>query len=185
MGLVQTILSLSQAGWSGTPGWNSADSKSAGRGFRAFNPTGAKTPEEALAHIKLLSQAGRTDELAALLRCSPVFREAWQTLQSSPSSEAGTEITSSLTATAPALYRPGLPAPPNACSPSQLPGQGPAALQVAATPAVSGETPVTQTYPVLSSRPTRPLAAARQVYEIQARLFTQESANSPRISLRV
>jgi hypothetical protein len=185
MGLVQTIRSMSQIDWLGTPDRDSANSKLAGGHSRTFNPGGAKTPEEALAWIKLLYQAGRTDELVALLRRNPVFREAWQTLQSSPGSEAGKEITSSLPAAAPTPYRSGLPAPANACSQSQLPSQGPAARQAAATPGVSGETPVTQTCPVLSSRPTRPLAAARQVYEIQARLFSQEGANSPRISLRV
>lgn len=187
MSLVQTIQSLSQIGWLGTPEQDSANSKSAGGRSRSFNPAGAQTPEEALAYIHLLSKAGRTDELVALLRRSPVFREAWQTLQqvSSPNSEAGMEIASSLTAAAPIPYRSDLPAPPSVFTKSQLPSQDPAALQVGATPEVSGENPTTQAYPVLSSRPTRPLAAARQVYETQARYYTQERANSPRISLRV
>jgi hypothetical protein len=187
MGLVETIQSLSQIGWLGTPGRDSANSKSTGGRSRTSNPAGAQTPEEALAYIQLLSKAGRTDELAALLRHHPVFREAWQTLQqfSSTGSEAGREITSSLAAATPAPDRSGLPSPPGACSPSQLPRQGPAALEVAVSTGVSGKNPGAQAYPVLSSRPTRPLAAARQIYETQARLFTQEGANSPQISLRV
>ncbi|MBI4643182.1 MAG: hypothetical protein HY790_12395 [Deltaproteobacteria bacterium] len=190
MGLVQTIQSLSQIGWLGTPGQDSANSKSTGGRPRTSNPAGAQTPEEALAYIKLLYKAGRTGELVALLRRSPVFREAWQTLQqfSSTGSEEAGGLGSSIPAAATTQSQSGLPAPPSGAGPNgQLagPGQAPTALQVAATPGFSGENPAAQAHPVLSSRPTRPLAAARQVYETQARYYAQERATSPRISLRV
>jgi hypothetical protein len=187
MGLVQIIQSLSQIGWLGTAGRDSANSKSGGGRPRAFNSAGAKTPEDALLYIKLLSKAGRTDELAELLRRSPVFREAWQTLQqfSSTGPEAAGGFASPFSTAAPIPDRSGLPAPPGAGSPGRLPSPGPAALQGAAAPGFSGENRAAPAYPVLSSRPTGPLAAARQVYETQARYFAQEGANSPRISLRV
>jgi hypothetical protein len=86
MGLGQTIQRSSQIGHPGTPGWESVNSRSAGNRAQDFNPSEAQTPEEALAYIRLFSEAGRTDELAALLRSNPVLREAWQTLQQCASS---------------------------------------------------------------------------------------------------
>jgi hypothetical protein len=50
---------------------------------RPAGPSAAQTPEEALTYIELLYKAGRTAELAAILRQNQVFREAWLMLQRS------------------------------------------------------------------------------------------------------
>jgi hypothetical protein len=182
MGLGQTIQRSGQVGHLERPGWDAVNSRSAQERAQDFNPTGAKTPEEALACIRLFSEAGRTAELAALLRSSPVFREAWQTLQrfSSAGLEAGQEKSPALPM---GPRRPSaLPSPGDAGSQSQ----GHTALQVAAASGGSGENPATQAYLVTSARPTRSLAAARQAYETTDRLLPREGAASPRrISLRV
>ena len=188
MGFKHTIQSLSPVAWPGTFGQDSGQPKSAGGRPRAFNPAGAETPEEALTYIRQLSKAGRTDELVGLLRRSPVFREAWQTLQqfSATGYDAAGPPASAIPAPTP--DRSGLPAPsPGAESQGRLPSPGPGlvAPQVPATPGFSGKIPAAQTFPVPSSRPTSPLDAALQVYETQARFFAQEKADSPRISLRV
>ena len=175
MGLVETIQNLSQIGWLGTPRQDSSHSKSAeGRG-RAANPAEARTPEEALAYIRLLSQAGRTAELAELLRRSPVFREAWQTLQqfSAPGWNEAGEFASSL------------PSPPGASPQNRLPSQGRASLPVATASGASGKDQADEDFPVLSSRPTRPFAAACRIYQAQDSFFPPKGAGSPRISLRV
>jgi len=184
MGLGQTIQRSSQIGHPGTPGWDAVNSRSAQDRSQDFNPSGAKTPEEALAYIRLFSEAGRTDELAAWLRSSPVFREAWQTLQrfSSAGPEAGLDKSPALPTGPDTRQTSPLPSPAGLGSP----GQGQTALQVAAALVVSGENPATQACLVTSSRPTRPLAAARQVYEATDRLLPREGAAPPRrISLRV
>jgi hypothetical protein len=184
MGLGQTIQRSSQIGHLGMPGWETVNPRSAQDRAQDFNPAGAGTPEEALAYIRLFSEAGRTAELAALLRSSPVFREAWQTLQrfSSVGPEAGLDKS------------PALPNGPDTRQPSPLPSpadagsqsQGPTALQVAAASGGSGENPATQAYLVISSRPSRSLAAARQAYETTDRLLPREGGASPRhISVRV
>ena len=190
MGFEQTIQRLSQAVWPGTLDPDSAKQKSAEGRARAFNPAGAKTPEEALTYIERLYKAGRTDELAELLRRSPVFRDAWQSLQqfSSTASEAGGGLASSIPAAAPTPDQSGLPASPAGAGPSgqlQSPGQDLATPQVTATQEFSQKILADQTYPVLASRPTRFLGAVRQVYETQARYYAQEGTNFPRISIRV
>ncbi len=191
MGLELTIQGLSQAAWpGGTPSRDSSKQKSAeGRG-RAFNYARAKTPEEALTYIEQLYQAGRTDELGGLLRRSPVFREAWQTLQqfSSTGSEAAGGPASSIPAAAPTTERSWLPAPlPNAGPKGQFqsPGQDLPAAQVTATQRFSPEIPADRTYPVPARKPSCSLAAGRWVYETQARYYAGEKANVPGISLRV
>ena len=174
MGFEQTIQSLNQIAWPGTFGQESAGQKSAGGRPRAFNPGGAKTPEEALTWIERLYKAGRTDELVGLLRRSAVFREAWQTLQQSSSTgfETAGGYVVSIPAAVPTPEQSGLPAPiPTAEPKGQLPRPD--------------QDPAGQTCPVPAPKPARTLAAARQVYETQARYFAQEGANSPRISLRV
>lgn len=188
MGFKHTVQSLSPVAWPGPFGQDSGQPKSAGERPRAFNPAGAQTPEEALAYIRQLSKAGRTDELVGLLRRSPVFREAWQTLQqfSATNSDAIGRPASAIPAPTP--DRSGLPAPsPGAGSQGRFPSPGPGLVvpQVSSTPGFSGKIPAAQSFPVPAPRPTRPLDAALQVYETQARYFAQEKANSPRISLRV
>lgn len=183
MGLGQTIQNWSQIGRPRAPGWEAITSRVAGDRSQGSEPSGVRTPEEALACIRLFSEAGRTAELAALLRSSPVLREAWQTLQQFSSGGSGTGLgESAAEPTAPQARRHAAPpSPADAGSQSQ----GPPALLVAAASGGSRENPLTQAYPVLSSRPTRPLAAARQAYETTDRLLTREGAASPRISLRV
>jgi hypothetical protein len=187
MGFKHTVQSLSPVAWPGLFGQDSGQPKSAGGRARAFDPAGAQTPEEALTYIRQLSKAGRTDELVGLLRRSPVFREAWQTLQqfsSTNSDAAGGPAAAAI----PTPDRSGLPVPsPGAGCQGRFPSPGPdpVAPQVSATPGFSGKIPASQTFPVQAPRPTRPLNAALQVYETQARYFAQEKANSPRISLRV
>ncbi len=184
MGLGQTIQRSSQIGHPGTPGWDAVNSRSAQDRSQDFNPSGAKTPEEALAYIRLFSEAGRTGELAAWLRSSPVFREAWQTLQqfSSAGPEAGSDKSPALPTGPPTPHPSALPSPADVGAP----GQGQTALQVAAAIEVSGENPATQACLVTSARSTRTLAAARQVYETTDRLWQNEGAAPPRrISLRV
>ncbi|MFZ5453580.1 MAG: hypothetical protein ACOZF2_17105 [Thermodesulfobacteriota bacterium] len=183
MGLELTIQSLSRAAWLGTSGRDRTDPGLAQGRSRDYNPTGAKTPEEALAHIKLLSKAGRTEELATLLRSSQVFRQAWQNLQqsaSTPSETVGGLISL-------------LAAPDGADLPAPLPGAGSGGRQLspvqnlALQPLDSSQesTSGAPTYPVLSSKPTNSLAAARRVYETQAHYYSQGAGDFSRINLRV
>ncbi len=191
MGFVQSIQSLSQIAWPEVKsGKDRAASKSAAGRPRIFSPARVETLEEALTYIEQLSKDGRTNELVGLLRGNPVFREAWQTLQqySSNSSKATASLASSLPAAASPPEQPGLPAPlPGSGSPGQLhsSGQYLTTAQVKATQGLSPGTQAAQTYLVPAPKPSRPLAAGRQIYEKQARYFAQERANFPRISIRV
>lgn len=83
MGIEETIRSLGSVVWPGKPGPDSAKPRSAEGRPRAVNPTTAQTPKEALTYIERLHKTGRMEDLATLLRRSPVFREAWLTLQQS------------------------------------------------------------------------------------------------------
>lgn len=191
MGFVQSIQNLSQVAWpGGETGQDRAASKTAAERPRAFTPAGVETPEEALAYIEKLYKDGRTDELVGLLRGSAVFRDAWQTLQQSSSSgsKATAGLASSLPDAASPLEISGLPAAlAGVGSKGQLQRQGqyPTAAQVTANLGFSPEVQATQSYLVPAPKPSRPLAAGRQVYETQARYFAQEKANFPRISIRV
>ena len=191
MGFVQPVQDLSQIVWPEVnSGQDRAASKSAAGRPRIFSPAGVETLEEALNYIEQLYKDGRTDELVGLLRGNPVFREAWQTLQqySSTNSKATAGLASSLPDATPPPEQAGLPVPlPGSASQGQLqsPVQDLTASQVPATQVISPEVQAAQTYLVPSPRPSRPLAAGRQVYENQARYFAQEKANFHRISIRV
>lgn len=171
MGLELTIQSLSRIGWPGSRGRDRADPESAGGRRRAFNPAAAGTPEEALTYIKQLYKAGRTGELAQLLREHQVFREAWQILQQV--SAAGCETASALPATPGFMDR--LPSP----------GRDPAAPGITATPRFSPEIHPVQNLHLPASGTAGLLAAALRVYETQSGYWGRERADSPRISLRV
>ncbi|MDD2903251.1 MAG: hypothetical protein PHU44_12540 [Syntrophales bacterium] len=175
--------SLSRAAWPGTSGRDRTDPRSAQGGSRDYNPAGAKTPEDAQACIEWLYKNGRTDELVALLRRSSVYRVAWQCLQQSSFKTSGGT---------------GEPASPLATSdgselPAPLPGAGSGGRQLsplqnlALKPrrATEESTSSAQTYPVLSSRPSNSLAAARRVYESVARYFSRGRSDLSRISVRV
>lgn len=189
MGLVASIQSLNQSAWSGEElGQGRAASKSAAVRPRVNNPGGIETPEEALTYINQLYQDGRTDELVGLLRGNPVFREAWQTLQQSASKdEAATGGPAATPAAASATpEQPSLPVPsPSQATAEQLTTQEPGATQVPATQAFSPAIETIPNYPVPTPKPSFALTAGRQIYESQARSFSQESGNSPLISIRV
>jgi len=191
MGLVQSIQSLNQIAWPGEGiGRASAASKSSAGRPRSSTPPGVETPEEALTYIQQLSQGGRTEELAGLLRSNPVFREAWQTLQQSSSggSEVDGGVASPFAGATPNSGQAALPVPSSGSVPSdqpQIASQDPNAGQIAATQEFSAQIQAAQTYPVPAPRSSLPLAAGRQVYENQARYFAQEGANFPRISIRI
>ena len=68
------------AGAAGT-GLPNAGSGAGGPRPQPSGPGAAQTPQEALTYIDRLYKTGRTDELAAILRRSEVFREAWLLLQ--------------------------------------------------------------------------------------------------------
>ncbi len=187
MGFELTIQSPSQVGWQGTPGRSRANPESGEGRRRAFNPAGAKTPKDALAHIELLYKTGRIDELASLLRQSQVFRMAWQTLQQSSSLDSGAGELASLTPAGAAIPElSGLPVPHPGYGPDgQLQGQDSAVLPVTATPESSPEIYQVQNYPVPASKPTRSLTAGRRVYETLATFFARERAGFPWFNLRV
>jgi len=67
--------------WAREPGLNNARTFLEERPPRSFNPLEVRTPEEALTYIDRLYKSGRMEDLAALLRRSKVFREAWLMLQ--------------------------------------------------------------------------------------------------------
>jgi hypothetical protein len=185
---ISAIHGLRQFAWTRTPGQDSAKQKSAEGRPRASNPDGAETPEEALAYIKQLSNAGRTDKLVGLLRRSAVFREAWQTLQQSSSTgqDANSGFASSIPTASPTPGQSVLPGPsPNVGPDGQLPGSGQdlVALQVTATVGPSPEIPAAQTHPVPVPKPSRLLASAIQVYQTQASYYAQEGTNLPRLSI--
>ncbi|RJR40078.1 MAG: hypothetical protein C4567_11295 [Deltaproteobacteria bacterium] len=188
MGFELTIQGLSQVGRQGTPGRNRANPESGQGRRRAFNPEGAKTPKDALAHIELLYKTGRIGEVAALLRHSQAYRMAWQTLQlsSSPDSGAG-ELASLIRAGASIQAQSGgLPVPHPGSGPDGQPqGQAPAVLPVTAAPESSPEIPQAQNYPVPASKPTQSLAAGRRAYETLTAFFARERAGFPWFNLRV
>jgi hypothetical protein len=186
MGFVHAIQSLSQIAWPGMFDWDSGKPKSGEGRSRAFNPAEAQTPEEALAYIRLLSKAGRTDELVGLLRRNPVFREAWQTLQqfSATGSEAGEPPAAAIPAPDPS----GLPVPASGTEPaSRLPIPDPdaASAQVTAASGISPKTPAAETYPVPAPRAARPLSAGLQAYTSQQRYYVEALNPQTLISLRV
>jgi hypothetical protein len=82
------------AGAAGT-GLNNARSGSEESKSNPSSPSAAQTPNEALSYIDQLYKTGRMEDLAAILRRSEVFREAWLILQrsfttpSAPSGERG------------------------------------------------------------------------------------------------
>ena len=136
--------------------------------------------EDAQACIEWLYKTGRTDELVALLRRSSVFRVAWQCLQQS--SPRVSQASGELVAPTVTSEQSGLPAP--------LPGAGSGGRQLSPVQnlelrATQESTPAARTYPVLSSRPTNSLAAARRVYETQARYYSRGGSELSRISVRV
>lgn len=79
----ETIRGLSPIAGAGGPGLNNAKPRSNERKPQPSSPSEAQTPKEALTHINLLYKTGRMEDLAALLRRSKVFREAWLILQQS------------------------------------------------------------------------------------------------------
>ncbi|MHB8068164.1 MAG: hypothetical protein ACYDIC_09715 [Desulfobaccales bacterium] len=189
MGLVASIQSLNQSAWPEKElGQGRAASKSAAGRPRLGNPAGIETPEEALTYINQLYQDGRTGELVGLLRGNAVFREAWQTLQQSASN--GSDPTGGLAATPAAAAS----TPEQSTLPVPFPAQGPAgqrtnpdpgAGQVTATQVFSPALETTPNYPVPTPKPSYALTAGRQVYESQARYFSQESGDSRTVSIRV
>jgi hypothetical protein len=183
MGYAPAVQSLSQVAWPGALGRDSSDSESTGGRPRSFTPAGIQTPEEALAYIQLLSKAGRTDELVGLLRHSPVFREAWQSLQQFA---AASDVGGPPAATIPAPDASGQPSPlPQAAPTTQLSSQAPALPRETATPGNSPETPAVETYPVLASKPSHPMADLLQAYTSQQRHYLEGRDPQSRISLRV
>ena len=189
MGLVASIQSLNQSAWPVEElGQGRAASKSAAVRPRVNNPGGIETPEEALTYINQLYQDGRTDELVGLLRGNRVFREAWQTLQQSASKD---EAASGGPAATPAAAsatpeQSTFPVPSSSLATGdQLTSQEPGAAQVTATQAFSPAIETIPNYPVPTPRPSFALTAGRQIYESQARSFSQESGSPPLISIRV
>jgi hypothetical protein len=147
---------------------------------RLHNPAGAETAAEALAYIRACSRAGRTHELAALLRRSPVFREAWQTLQQS--SYTASEPAGGRAALASAPER---PAPAAAASPGWLPNRDPAALPLGPAPEFFSTQPAAPAHLQPAPNFTPALAAVCQVYGSQESLFTRKAADRSRITVRV
>jgi hypothetical protein len=182
---VEIIQGVSQVGSGGTPGHRGVKQKPAGGGPGTFGAAGNRTPEEALTYIKRLYKAGRTGELAELLRHSPVLREAWQTLQQVSTAESQVSLGSDFSLPDSSSGRSGLPALSSgkkAQTQLSSPGREPALPQVTTGQgAYSDSSP----YPVPFPKPSGLLAAARQVYEAQARYYSQERADFPRISIRI
>lgn len=124
-----------------------------------YGPTYAQTPEEALTYIDLLHKAGRMEDLAAILRQSKVFREAWLILQRS------------------------------FMAPSKISeDKGPANLEGASEPE-HNSTSETLPKSVNSLNPAGrliyPQIKAFQVYQSQQGCYEQERNSRSRLSLRV
>jgi|YelNatPaOPRAMG01_1025707.scaffolds.fasta_scaffold00945_8 hypothetical protein len=83
MGRGEGLRSVEGVAWWGDSALTSARPGSKDRQPGPKNPAEAKTPADALAHIALLYQSGRMEDLGKLLRKSQVFRAAWLILQQS------------------------------------------------------------------------------------------------------
>lgn len=119
------------------------------------SPSAAQTPKEALTYIDLLYKTGRMQEVAAILRRSEVFREAWLILQRS------------------------FVTPPETSE-----KRGPAKRKRAAEPHCISAPKKPPGF-VPASQPTCSLAAALEIYRTQLRYYDQESNAKYRLSLRV
>ncbi len=87
MGIEGTAGVKETTGWAGGAALNGTTPRFKARQPQPGSPSGAKTPEEALAHIDMLYKSGSMSDLAGLLRGSGVFREAWLRLQRSTPAE--------------------------------------------------------------------------------------------------
>jgi hypothetical protein len=120
----------------------------------------AQTPQEALTYIDRLYKTGRTDQLAAILRRSEVFREAWLLLQQRSF-----------------VDHPGIAAEPE---PAKLAAAS-ASEDIPARPKPP--------QPVHGPRPSGRFACtptqAHKVYQSQLNFYDQERNSSYRLSLRV
>jgi len=120
-----------------------------------YSPSAAQTPKEALTYLDLLYKTGRMQEVAAILRRSEVFREAWLILQRS-----------------------------FVTSPETSEKRGPAKRKGAAEP-LCISAPKTPPGFVPAGQPTCSLAAALEIYRSQLRYYDQETNAKYRLSLRV
>jgi hypothetical protein len=181
--------------WPEKPGPHNPSPGSARRQSLADKPSEAQTPQEALTYIELLYKSGRMEDLAALLRRSAVFREAWLMLQqSSPVYSEAAEVAR---ASAGFQETPGHTNFPVSSSDSASPSpklnadQGLVGLKAATETGVSPEMPAAskepgiQNHPVLAGKPKRPLATALKAYTSQYLYYSREKDHSPRFSLRV
>ncbi len=83
MGGGEAIRGVGRIAWPGDAGLNNTRPGLGGRQPRPDDPSGAKTPGEALSYIASLYKSGRMEDLAKLLRRSQVFRTAWLIVQQS------------------------------------------------------------------------------------------------------
>lgn len=193
MGIVQAIRGLGPVAGPGEPGLNNAKPKSDEPTFRPANTTGAQTPEEALAFIKLLYKSGRMEDMAGLLRQHKVFREAWLILQQS--FPAGGEASGGINASIGRRGTPGydnfpVPYPMIVWNGPELKTEKGSAkqLEVASEPGLSFTSelrPLVDNRPPPSCQPTYLLTRALQVYVSQLQYFAQEKAPALRINITV
>ena len=146
------------AGAAGT-GLNNAKSEAREGKPKPSCPSAAQTPKEALTYIDLLYKTGRMEELAAILRRSKVFREAWLILQRSFASPPETS---------------------RGAGPANLEGDSePKYISAAVTPPA-----FVNVFPQ-PDKFTYTLTKALRIYQSQLVYFDQERNSGFRLSIRV
>ena len=180
------------ATWTREPGVNQGQPGLAERQPRSHHFPEARTTKEALTYIEVLYKSGRMEDLAALLRRSKVFREAWLMVQQSPPAgpEAGQEAQGSVVcrdsrgpANLPSL-RP--PAPGWALNPEPEPEKPKGAGKECSSPRSAPATnPADQSGLSPTGPPSQVLRAALRVYQDQERRYARERELTPQLSLRV
>lgn len=139
-----------------------------GDGPRVPSPESIRTPQEALAYIKLLYQTGRMARLASLLRTQPVFREAWLAVQCFPGMLSRVDKTTLVS---------GNPVAPGGVDPPS------SRLHPLAIPAF--EVKEKGSFPPPSFGTPASVSWALSVYKNQEQFFINDQARHPAISLRV
>ena len=165
MGFEDTIRVRGAAYWPREPGFSNARPGSEERQPRPDDPSGTRTPKEALTYIEGLYRSGRMEELATLLRQREVFREAWLMLQrSSPAGLQGRVAVQDA------------PSPEISRDPANLP---------VPQPRPSGRLTVPKAEPGSPRARAGEFLTGLAAYLSQDRHFAQDKEPRPRLSLRV
>jgi hypothetical protein len=192
MGLEETRRVQGLAPWAGEGSLNNAKPRAEERPPRPSDPASARTPQEALAYIELLYKSGCMEDLAALLRRSAVFRQAWLTLQqTSPAGFQAVGVNSGSGNRGDTQGPAPLPVPYRASPRGTVhtePGAGRLKAATAGLPPemwAAARDPGVEPGLLPAGKRNHLLIAALQVYRSQDRHYLREKELAPRLSLRV